>query len=80
MNITKRFADKIFTIGFRVAFKFFRRPTVQAVATEPDRADGQADPMPPAMNWLTAPIGPAQTWEAALSGAAQRQQAKQPLN
>jgi hypothetical protein len=77
-TLSKYFADKAFTIAFRAAFKFFRRPAVQAVATEaaePDRAAPLGT-----MNWLSPPTGPAQTWEEALTGAAQRQQAKQPLN
>jgi hypothetical protein len=56
---TKTFADKIFALGFRVAFQFFRRsPRQPAPAVT--------------MNWLAAPASPL-SWEAALS--AQRQQA-----
>ena len=32
MNITKRFADRLFALGFRIAYWFFRRPPAKAVA------------------------------------------------
>ncbi len=68
---SKPFADKLFAIAFRAAFKFFRRPDAKTAAVEPAPAG--------AMNWLTAPASQL-TWEDALSGADHRQQAERPLN
>jgi hypothetical protein len=67
MNTTKRFADKLFALGFRVAFQFFRRSPVKAA--EPAPAGTQS--------WLASPAS-GLSWEDALS--AQRQQAERPLN
>ena len=67
MNITKRFADWLFALGFRVAYSFFRRTNTKAVKQA--RPDG-------ALDWFAPPSGTARIWEAALADA-QRQQAMQ---
>ncbi len=53
---TKSFADRLFAIGFRVAFKIFRRSPKQPAG---------------AQSWLAATASPL-SWEAALSGADQQ--------
>jgi hypothetical protein len=67
-TISKRFNDKLFVIGYRLAFWFYRRRSPKAVAAEPVRADGQAGTMPHAMRWLAAPSAPAKSLEEALRG------------
>ena len=77
----RSFADRLFALGFRVAFKFFRRTDTKAVATEPCRADGQ-QPTVGTLDWFAPSPGGARTWDEAFAAAsdAQRQQANQPID
>jgi hypothetical protein len=64
MNTTKRFADKLFGLGFRLAFKLYRR--MDAKAASQARPDG-------ALDWLAPRV--VTTWGEVMSGADHRQQA-----
>ena len=54
-TLTKTFSDKLFNLGFRVAFWLFRRSPAKAAAPPADT-----------QSWLTPPAG-ARSWQDALS-------------
>jgi hypothetical protein len=70
-TLSKYFAGRLFTLGYRAAYWSFRRPAVQAVVAEPDRTA----PVGPHLDWFAPSSGGARTW-ADFASDTQRPQAE----